>query len=151
ARRTSPPAPPLRGEGRTRVGCDFFPCSPLPSQGRGRGRGSAPAEGASLLREFRYKSNEGGAVAAVTPGAVAMELVQKLSLLALRQLLAGGAAGGEDGLARVTALLTRAAADPRLADALARAQAQAWKALDIVVAGGVFWNGCQVFLPPDEC
>src|SRR5215475_9952203 len=81
-----------------------------------------------------------------------MELVPKLSLLALRQLLAGAWAGqGEDRATRLAGLLSANPVDARLGTALARAHGRAWKALEIVLAGEPFWDGCQVFMRPEEC
>ncbi|HYT88099.1 MAG TPA: hypothetical protein VEL76_05220 [Gemmataceae bacterium] len=81
-----------------------------------------------------------------------MEQVQKLSLLTLRQLLAAVyAAHPQDKKAEIAALLARHCSDPRLSAALHRAHARTWKAVEIVLAGESFWNGCQVFLSPEEC
>ncbi|MCI0460280.1 MAG: WD40 repeat domain-containing protein [Gemmataceae bacterium] len=81
-----------------------------------------------------------------------MELVPKLSLLTLRYLLASVWAGqGEDRAARFTALLAGNPDDPRLGTALGRAHTRAWKALEMVLAGEPFWDGCQVFMRPEEC
>ncbi len=79
-----------------------------------------------------------------------MELVQKVSLVGLRQLLVS-AARGEGDAARLVALLTCDPENQTLSVAMGRAQAQAWRAVEILLAGPSFWDGCQVFLPPAEC
>jgi WD40 repeat protein len=79
-----------------------------------------------------------------------MELVQKLSLLTVRHLLAEVCAPqGEGGRARLAELLEHG--DTRLAAALAHAHVRAWRAVEIALAGEPFWDGCTVFLSPEEC
>jgi hypothetical protein len=81
-----------------------------------------------------------------------METAQKLPLLPLRELFAVlGAAQGEGRRARLAEVLTGHAADPTLSAALARAHAQAWQTIEILVAGESFWDGCKVFLGKEEC
>ncbi len=80
-----------------------------------------------------------------------MELVQKLSLLTARQLFADiAAARGEGARVQLADLLDRHADGALLAAALARAQARSWKAVEIVLAGESFWDGCMVFLSPED-
>jgi hypothetical protein len=78
-----------------------------------------------------------------------MQLTHHLALLTLRQLLAGtdDARRGE----AAAALAGRCAAgDAVLLAALQRSQKLAWTALEIVVAGESFWDGCGVFLARPE-
>jgi hypothetical protein len=80
-----------------------------------------------------------------------MEVARSLSLLALRPVLdrlAPEGGGPPDG-ANPLAGLDREAAE-RLTRALGQACSRAWKAVEVILAGPAFWDGCRVFLSPDD-
>jgi serine/threonine protein kinase len=86
-----------------------------------------------------------------------MSVVGALSEIALGPLIEGAcqALGGrltEGVAAGVASLLADRFLDPsrRLATALERAQARAWKALELALAGDTFWERCQVRLARAE-
>ena len=82
-----------------------------------------------------------------------MVIVQQLSALAVRQLLGGicQAAGVETGpsaVETVVGLLVNRFTDhsPRLVLALQRANARAWRVLEIALAGDSWWDRIKVSL-----
>jgi Tol biopolymer transport system component len=79
-----------------------------------------------------------------------MEVARLLSLLSLRPLIkawqqTGPVAPSQDG----APLVEEGGEELRVA--LVRACDRAWKTLEVILAGKPFWDGCQVFLAPEEC
>src|SRR5262249_39084683 len=86
-----------------------------------------------------------------------MRITHNLCALALRQRVGGacsaaGLSPGEAAVAGVVGFLTRHFVDhsQRLTEALRRSNEQAWKALEVALAGESLWDRCKRVLASAE-
>ncbi len=79
-----------------------------------------------------------------------MKIAQSLFALSLRPLLHNGVSGLDGGSTSDfgTRLLDQHA--PRLAEIMVKAIERTWKAVEIALAGGLWWQKCKVLLEPGE-